>query len=205
MLETAVQALCKSPFLKRWVSHTGLRSPSYLGSKSWAAFQEKTSQGFPTPGLEAVEGGCGCRAGSCPACSPPISFSYPRTVKPGISLTLQAAFSLLSPLNFCTLCQAIKWTAETSQLIKNKNCILVWWGFWFFLLILPLPVLLFWLCFWHAFIHKTRQQGFLKQQSYPETLKPAGQGGISANSLAAAALLYMKKKKSNICNSFAAC
>lgn len=84
---------------------------------------------------------------------------------------------------------------ETSQLVKNKNFLLVWWGFGFFLLILPLPVLLFWLCFWNAFIHKTRQQGFLKQQSYPETLKPAGQGGISANSLAAAALLYMRKKK----------
>lgn len=77
-------------------------------------------------------------------------------------------------------------------------------GFLFFVLILPLPVLLFWLCFWHAFIHKTRQRGFLKQQSYPETLEPAGQDGIFANALAVAALMYMKKKKSNICNSFAA-
>lgn len=68
-------------------------------------------------------------------------------------------------------------------------------GFLFFVLILPLPVLLFWLCFWHAFIHETRQRGFLKQQSYPETLEPAGQDGIFANALAVAALMYMKKKK----------
>lgn len=65
----------------------------------------------------------------------------------------------------------------------------------FFFFLNPSSVLFTFMVMLLACLHtQNKALRFLKQQSYAEALKPAGQDGISANALAVALLLYMKNK-----------
>lgn len=128
-----------------------------------------------TAGLPRTEGAEGGGLGAEPGAAVlPADLPLPRPTpgeqSQGCLLPSKLPSPSWAPCIPVSICQTVKWTAETSQLDKKKYCMLVWWLFFFKKKkILPLPSLLLWLCFWHAFIHKTRHWGF--SNSSP-TLKP---------------------------------
>lgn len=73
---------------------------------------------------------------------------------------------------------------------------LVWWLFFFFFFFYysSSPLFTFMVMLLARLHTLNKALKFLKQQSCPEALEPAGQDGTSANALAVAVLMYIKIK-----------